>query len=201
MTNIRSSAPIPLGIIVASVLALLVFFLDERALNTLVFSTYSGLVNSSASPAFFEVAWLLATLDRLLDPASLLSLILWLCVIILGVLVFRQPTSSIKMAVTAPLLFGGVWLIFAYKYTSFAAFTLTIFLSFLLYRLLLTLGMIIFVTLLFCAPFWLTKRRHSETVSASDAVLFICKKCGATCRSNPLVCIECGAEGELLKQE
>ncbi len=201
MTNIRSSIPIPLGIVIASVLALLVFFFDEGTLNTLVYSTYSGLVDSSASTMFFEVAWLLATLDRLLDLASLLSLLLWLFVIILGVLAFRQPTSSIKMTVTAPLLCGGIWLIFVYKYTSIAAFTLTIFLSFLLYRFLITLGVTLFGTLLFCFPFWLAKRRHSELVRAPNPVLFICKKCGVTYRSNPLVCTECGAEGGVLKQQ
>ena len=201
MANIRSSAPIPLGIVIASVLALLVYILDERALNTLVFSAYSGLVDSSASTKFFEVAWLLATLDRLLDITSLLSLLLWLFVIIIGVLAFRRPTSSIKMTLTAPLLFGGIWLIFVYKYTSIAAFTLTIFLSFLLYRFLTTLGVTLFGTLLFCFPFWLAKRRHSELVRAPDPVLFICKKCGVTYRSNPLVCTECGAEGGVLKRQ
>ncbi len=200
MSNIRRSAPIPLGVVIASVLALLVFFLDERALNTLVFSTYSGLVDTSASSAFFEVAWLLATLDRLLDLSSLLSLLLWSGVIILGALAFRQPTSSMKMTITAPLLFGGVWLLFAYKYALIAAFNIMFFLSFFLYRFLVTLGVVMFVTLLLCVPFSLAKRRRFEQMRVPDSVLFVCKNCGATSRSNPLVCIECGAEGELLKQ-
>ncbi len=197
MTDIRSSAPIPMGIAVASVFALLVFTLDNGVLNTLVFSTYYGLVDSSTYATFFEVAWLLATFDRLLDLTSLLSILLWLCVILLGVLVFRQPNNSIKMTLTAPLLYGGAWFIFAYKYASVAAFTLPIFLFFLLYRFLITLGVIAFGTLTLCFPFWLANRRHTDPVRVSEGVQSICKKCGAAYRSNPLVCIECGEEREI----
>ncbi len=196
MSDIRSSAPIPLGVAIAFVLALVVYILDQGALNPLVYSTYFGLVDSGNSTKFFEVAWLLATFERLLDLSSILSLLLWLCAVILGIVAFRKPASSFKMTLTSPLLIGGVWLIFTFKYANIAAFPLTIFLFFLLYRLLTTLGVIVLGTLLLCIPLWLVNRRRSEPVAVTEGVLFACKGCGATFRSKPLVCIECGTERE-----
>ena len=196
MSDIRRSAPIPLGIVLALVLSFFVFLVDYEVLNTIVYSRYSGLVDPNTSTTFFEVAWLLATLERMLDLTALVSLLLWGIVIISGVLVFRQPSNSVKMTCTAPLLCGGIWLIFAYKYANIVSFTLTHFLLFFLYRFLVTLGLVLFGTLLFCFPFWLVERRRVRPLSIPTGVLYTCEKCGATYRSIPIVCIECGEERE-----
>jgi rubrerythrin len=60
---------------------------------------------------------------------------------------------------------------------------------------------VFFGTLLFCFPFWLARRRRSESVGAPGDIQFVCRKCGVTYQSNPLVCIECGHEEEMLKQQ
>lgn len=195
-----SSAAVPLGIILASFLALLVFVMEGTLLSTIVFTTYHGLVDSSASATFFEVAWLLATLDWLLNLSSLLSLVLWCSLVVLSILVFRQLSSSIKMITTALLLIGGAWLIFAYKYAALGGFDLSFFMSFLIWRLLVAVLLLVPLTGVLSLPFWFAKRRHSELDDSLVVIQFSCRKCGAEYRSIPLICTNCGAEGEILEQ-
>jgi hypothetical protein len=172
----------------------LTYVSQTPSLQTLVYSTYAGLVTPEIQR--FEVAWLLATIDRLLDLSTTCSLILWIGLIILVTLSVRHPTSVFKALGATVLLLSGTWLLFAYKYAAVSGLGVLL-LPFSAWRLLLTLCFAWAIAGVLVLPFWLKAREISESIRAPNAVRFVCRECGAEYNSNPAVCSHCGAEGTI----
>jgi hypothetical protein len=172
------------------------FLFQGASVQTLVYTTYAGLVAPAVQR--FEVAWLLATIDRLLDLSVNCSLLLWIGFPVIVALSVRQPAGVFKALATGVLLPAGTWLLFAYKYLAVDGLS-AVFPPFLLWRLLVTLCFAWAIAGVLVLPFWLRSRKVSESTKAPTAVRYVCQQCGAEYTSNPAICVRCGAEGTVRK--
>jgi hypothetical protein len=197
MPNLPSFAAASIGCGAAVGMSALTYVFQAPWVLSLVYSTYAGLVVPEL--LLFEVAWLLATIDRLLDLSVSLSLVLWIALAILVTLSVRDPAGVFKVLGAAVLLLGGTWLLFAYKYAAVSGLGILL-LPFLVWRLLLTLCLTWVTAGVLVLPFWLKARRVSEAIPTPTAVRFVCQGCGAEYSSNPSVCVRCGAEGAIRKK-
>jgi hypothetical protein len=170
------------------------FLFQTASVQALVYTTYAGLVAPAVER--FEVAWLLATIDRLLDLSVTYSLLLWIGFPAIAALSVRQPAGVFKALAAGVLLPAGTWLLFAYKYLAVSGLS-AVFLPFLLWRLVATLCFAWVIAGVLVLPFWLRGRKASESTKAPTAIRFVCQQCGAEYGSNPAVCVRCGAEGKV----
>ena len=188
MPEVRNHTAAPLGVLLALVMSIVIYWLDMPALLSIVTTTYMEVAMVS-----FEAAWLLATLDHLLNLNAPLPRLLWIVAIILLAFTLRHPASSSK-AVAAFLLTPAItWMIFAYKY---AALPLLGF-PFLIWRILLPLILGLAITGILSLPFWLLTSRRTQIGEKPKSIRFTCQSCGAEYRSNPLICVKCGARGTI----
>ena len=196
MPNLPSAAAASIGLGAALAMGTFTFLFQTASVQTLVNTTYAGLVAPAVQR--FEVAWLLATIDRLLDLSVTYSLILWIGFPVVVTLSVRQPAGVFKALGAGVLLPAGTWLLFAYKYLAVGGLS-AVFPPFLLWRLSATLCFSWIIAGVLVLPFWLRGRRVSELTKAPTAVRFVCQQCGAEYGSNPTVCVRCGAEGTVRK--
>jgi len=192
MPHLSSAAATSLGFGGSLALGMLTYLFQNISIQNLVYSTYAGFVAPGVQ--LFEVAWLLATIDWLLDLSVGWSLILWTCFAVVVALGVRQPSGVLKAVSTGILLPAGIWLLFAYKYLALSGLGAAL-PSFLLWRLFTTLCFGCVVASVLTIPFLLRGRKLSKPAKASMAVRFVCQRCGAEYKSNPAVCVRCGAEG------
>lgn len=196
MPNLPSAAAASIGLGAALAMGMFTFLFQTASVQTLVYTTYASLVAPAVQQ--FEVAWLLATIDRLLDLSVTYSLLLWIGFPVIVALSVRQPAGVFKALAAGVLLPAGTWLLFAYKYVAVSGLS-GVFPPFLLWRLLVTLCFAWVIAGVVVLPFWLRGRRVSESTKAPAAVHFVCQQCGAQYSSNPAVCVRCGAEGTVRK--
>lgn len=192
MPNLPSAAAACIGLGAALAMGTFTFLFQTASVQALVYTTYAGLLTPGVQR--FEVAWLLATIDWLLDLSVTWSLLLWICFAVVVGLSVRQPAGVFKAVSAGVLLPAGTWLLFAYKYVAVSGLG-AVFPPFLFWRLFMTLCFAWLITGLLVLPFWLKGRKASESTKAATAVRFVCQQCGAEYDSNPVVCVRCGAEG------
>ncbi|MHA2315129.1 MAG: hypothetical protein ACXACF_07570 [Candidatus Hermodarchaeia archaeon] len=130
MPNPKRSTIILLGLLISVALAIIVYFTQWQVLYSLVYTTYFGFTNPLQ---LYELAWILATIDYLLNFSILNSLLLWIAVTIIVALLIRNVNATLTTLTVAILLLSGIWLLFSIKY----AFVVDFSISFLFDRLLL----------------------------------------------------------------
>jgi hypothetical protein len=194
MPNLRSRVAVPLGLIIALIMSTTIFFFDNSIVQSLVQTTYAVFIDPNQ---LFEIAWLLATIDTLLNLTNPLSLILWCTLIICGSLAIHSMNSALKMIGAAIIFPGGTWILFAYKYAYQIGLSIPFLFYFLIWRLIIPLGLSLSATGIISIPFWVLNRRRPIIVEKPAVIHFVCQKCGAEYRSNPIVCVHCGSEGEI----
>ncbi len=194
MPNLRSRIAVPSGILIALTISLIIYYLDLPTVHSIVFTSYAGFIDPNQ---LYEVAWLLATIDNLLNLANPLSLIIW-CTIIIGTsLAIHNMNSSLKLIGTAIIFPGATWLLFTFKYAAQAGMSLLTIECFFLWRLIIPLVLGLSATGLISIPFWISSHRKPTVTETPIAIQFICQECGAQYRSNPTVCVQCGSEGRI----
>ncbi len=151
MPNLPSAAAVCIGLGAALAMGIATFLLQTASVQALVYTTYGGLVTPAVQR--FEVAWLLATIDWLLDLWATWSLLLWVCFVFVVALSLRQPAPMIKAVSAGVLLPAGTWLLFAYKYAAVGGLG-AVFPGFLLWRMLMTLCLVWFLGGLLVLPFY-----------------------------------------------
>ncbi len=194
MPNPKKSMIIPLGLLISVVLAVIVYFTQRSDLDSLVYTTYSGLINPLQ---LYELAWILGTIDYLLNFSILYSLTLWVGVTILVALILRNLNATLTILTVAILLLGGTWLLFSIKYAFIAGFSISFLFAFISWQIILPLVIILGLATTVSLPFWLMQRQRPVTSSAPIVLDFECTQCGAKFRSKPLICVHCGNEGSI----
>ena len=192
MPRLRSATTATIGLLTGIISSVLIFFTQFPALQSMVYTTYLGLI---ASFQLYELAWILATLDFLLNFSNPFVLLLWVITTFFLVLMIRKINAAITAVVIAVLLPGGIWLLFAIKYATVLGFSPVHLLSFFLWQLSLPLALVSLVAALTALPFWVLQRGSQTKDELTKPLVFLCSNCGATYRSKPLICVECGKEG------
>jgi len=198
MPNLRSSKAVPLGFFIGIGLAILVYLTQPSIIQPMVYTTYSSFINPLQ---LYELAWMLATIELLLNFSYPLSLICWLVVVITLSLLIRDFNGTITTLLTAILLPTGTWLLFIVKYLYLPGFSISFVLTFLLWQALLPLGVTLGLAVLIALPFSLYQRRKPLTKQAPTTIQLTCSKCRATYRSQPLICVHCGEEGTITENQ
>ncbi|MFX1563527.1 MAG: hypothetical protein ACFFDP_09490 [Promethearchaeota archaeon] len=194
MPNLRSRAAVPLGLLTVLIMSTAIYFIDKSGVQSLVYTTYVSFISPNQ---LYEIAWVLATIDNLLNLTNPLSLILWCILIIGGSLAFHNMNSALKMMGTAFIFPGATWLLFAFKYAPQIGLNSLFLISFFIWRFIIPLGLGLSTTVILTIPFWIINRRQPTTIEKPPVILFVCQRCGAEYRSNPIVCVNCGSEGEI----
>ena len=194
MPNPKRSIIVPLGLLISVVLAVIIYFTQGPVLYSLVYTTYSGLINPLQ---LYELAWILGTIDYLLNFSILYSLILWVGVTILIALIIRNLNATLTILTVAILLPGGTWLLFSIKYAFIAGFSIPFLITFFSWQIILPLVIILGLATIVSFPFWLMQRQRPVASSAPTALDFECSHCRAKYRSKPLICVHCGNEGSI----
>ncbi|MFX1243648.1 MAG: hypothetical protein ACFE8F_01730 [Promethearchaeota archaeon] len=192
MPQLRSFTTTSIGLLAGITASVLVYLTHFKILYSMVYSTYFGLINSLQ---FYEVAWILATFDFLLNLMNPFSFFLWVLMAFLFALILRNMNATLTVLAIAVLLPAGTWLLFAVKYAVFLGFTPPLLFALFLCRLLFPLALVTTLASLTTLPFWMIQRRQGASVETSRVVQFACSSCGAKYRSKPLICVECGREG------
>ena len=192
MPRLRSATTTTIGLLTGIIASILVFITQFSALQSMVYSTYLGLI---ASYQLYELAWILATLDFLLNFSNPFSLLLWGILAIVIALMIRKVNTTLTAVVIAVLFPGGVWLLFATKYATILGFSFAYFLGFVLWQLLLPIAVLALVAGVMLFPFWVLQRGSKATGEPIMTTKFVCSGCGVTYRSKPVICVECGEEG------
>jgi hypothetical protein len=198
MPNLPSAVAASVGVAAALAMGTFTFVFENVALKALVYNTYGGLVAPGVQ--LFEVAWLLATIDQLLDLSVMWSFLLWIVFPVVAALTVRKPAGVFKIVATGVLVPAGTWLLFAYKYIAVGGLAAA-FLPFLMWRLFMTLCLVAVTAAVLVFPFWLRSHLAFKSVKTPRAIRFACQKCGAEYNSNPVVCVRCGAEGAIREVE
>lgn len=198
MPNLRSSRVAPLGLLIGIGLAILVYLTQPLIVQSIVYTTYHSLINPLQ---LYELAWILATVELLLNLSFPLSLILWLTVAIVVALLFRDLNITISTLIAAILLPAGTWLLFIIKYLYLPGFSVDIILTFLLWRTFLPLGLTLSLAALITFPFTLYRRQQPVVKQVPTSIQSICSKCGAVYHSHPLICVQCGEEGRIIEKQ
>ncbi len=191
MPNLRSAKAAPIGLLVGSALALIIYFTQSNAIQPIVYFTYIGLIEGHQ---LYELAWIMATIDFLLNFTLIFSLILWFGITIVISLIFRNMSATLSILTVAILLPAGTWLLFAIKYLYLPGFSLALLISFFLWQTLMPLGIILGFAALLSLPFILLHRKQLHQEKVPTAIRFACSMCGAEYWSKPVICVECGEE-------
>jgi hypothetical protein len=194
MPNLRSSYTVSSGLLIGVAFSILVFFIQPALIHSLVYTTYAGLIDTLE---LYELAWILGTIDYLLNFTFIIPLILWIALSILVALLIRKMSATLTIISIAILLPSCTWLLFTTKYAIFAGFTISFLLSFFLWQVLVPLGITLSIAALVSFPFWILQRRQPAVITAPDTVCFVCSQCGAQYHSKPLICVQCGEEGKI----
>ncbi len=192
MPNPKRSIIVPLGLLISVVLAVFVYFTQWPVLDSLVYTTYSGFTNPLQ---LYELAWILATIDYLLNFSILNSLLLWIGITILIALIIRNLNATLTVLTVAMLLLDGTWLLFSIKYATVAGFSISFLFSFFFWQIMIPLAIILSLAAIVSFPFWLLQRQRPAATSAPTTLDFECTHCGEKYRSKPLICVHCGKEG------
>lgn len=194
MPNPKRSIIIPLGLLISVVLAVIVYFTQWAILDSLVYTTYFGFTNPLQ---LYELAWILATIDHLLNFSILNSLLLWVGITILIALVIRNLNATLTILTVAMLLLDGTWLLFSIKYASVVGFSISFLFTFFLWQIIIPLAIILSLATVVSLPFWLLQRQRPTATSAPTTLDFECTHCNAKYRSKPLICVHCSKEGSI----
>lgn len=194
MPNPKRSTIIPLGLLIGVALAIIIYFTQWQALYSLVYTTYIGFTDPLQ---LYELAWILATIDYLLNFSILYSLFLWIIVAVLIALIMRNMSVTLTILTLAILLLGGTWLLFSIKYAFVAGFSFSFLLTFFSWQIMIPLAITLGIAMLGSLPFWLLQRQRPAASLAPTALEFVCAHCGAEYRSKPLICVHCGKEGTI----
>jgi len=194
MPNLRSRIAVPSGILIAIIISLIIYYLDLSAVNSLVYTTYANFINPNQ---LFEIAWVLATIDNLLNLTNPLSLILWCTTIIGASLAIHNMNSALKLIGTSLIFPCATWLLFAFKYAAQTGMNPLTIGFFFVWRFMIPLGLSLSATGLISIPFWILNRRKPTIIEKPIAIRYVCQQCGAEYRSNPTVCVHCGSEGKI----
>jgi hypothetical protein len=192
MPHLRSATTTTIGLLTGFVTSVLVFFTHFSALQSMVYSTYLGLITTFQ---FYELAWILATLEFLLNFSNPFTLLLWVIAAIVLALIIRKVTTALSAVIIAVLFPGGIWFLFGIKYAAVLGFSSVYLLSFLLWQLLLPLTVVSLVASMTAFPFWVLTRGSITQDELTKTVKFACSNCDAIYRSKPVICVECGKEG------
>lgn len=192
MPNPKRSIIVLFGLLISVVLAVVVYFTQWPVLYSIVYSTYSGFTNPLE---LYELAWILATIDYLLNFSILYSLLLWIGVTILIALIIRNLNATLTILTVAMLLLGGTWLLFSIKYALVAGFSISFLIAFFSWQIMIPLAIILGLATTVSIPFWLFQRQRPAASSAPTALDFECSHCSAKYRSKPFICVHCGKEG------
>ncbi|MFX0079305.1 MAG: hypothetical protein ACFE8O_08705 [Candidatus Hermodarchaeota archaeon] len=194
MPNPRRSIIVPLGLLISVVLAVIVYFTQWPALYSLVNTTYSGFTNPLQ---LYELAWILATIDYLLNFSILNSLLLWVGITVPIALIIRNINATLTILAIAILLLGGTWLLFSIKYAFVVGFSISYLFAFFSWQIMIPLVIILGLATIVSLPFWIFQRQRPITSTAPMALDFECSHCSAKYRSKPLICVHCGSEGSI----
>ncbi len=194
MPKPRSSYTVSFGLLSSVTLSVFIFLIQPALIQTLVYTTYTGLIDAFQ---LYELAWILATIDYLLNFSFIVPLSLWITMSIIVALLIRNMITTLSIVSIAVLLPGCIWLLFTIKYALVAGFTIGFIFSFFLWQivvpLIITLGIASIVSL----PFWALRRRQPDVTVAPVTMNFVCSQCGNQYRSKPLICVQCGKEGTI----
>jgi hypothetical protein len=116
-------------------------------------------------------------------------------------LLIRDLNVTISTLIAAILLPGGTWLLFIIKYLYLPGFSISFVFTFLIWQTLLPLGITFSLALLITLPFSLYRRQIPLSKQAPTTIQSTCSKCGATYRSQPLICVQCGEEGTIIDNQ
>ncbi len=194
MPTLRGPALVSIGLLIGTSLSALIYFFHQPLIQPLVYTTYVGLINSFQ---LYELAWIMATIDRLLNITLLSSFFLWLAVTVIVALLVRKTHAILTILSAAILLPAGTWLLFAIKYAPIAGFPLTFLLLFLLWEVLFPIAFVLGVASLLSLPFYIMQRQHPAITEVPKILTCVCRNCGATYRSQPLICVQCGQRGTI----
>jgi hypothetical protein len=194
MPTLRSSKFASLGLLLGIGLAIVVYFFQSYNVQMLVYSRYNFLINPLQ---LYELAWIMATIDLLLNFSFQFSLLLWLSLAILVALCFRRLALTVSTLIVAMLLPAGTWLLFAIKYFYLPPFFPLFLLSFLFWQILVPLGITLGLSALVTLPFTFYRKQKPSIPKMPSTIQSICSNCGAVYRSQPLICVHCGSEGTM----
>jgi hypothetical protein len=198
MPNLRSSKVAPLGLFIGVGLAILFYITQPSLLQSMVNTTYNPLINPLQ---LYELAWMLATIELLLNFSYPLSLFSWLIVAITIAFLIRDLSVTISTLMAAILLPAGTWLLFVIKYLYLPEFSINFLLTFLVWQTLLPFGVILGLAVLITLPFSFYRRQKPLSKQAPTMIQSMCSKCGTTYRSQPLICVQCGEEGTITENQ
>jgi hypothetical protein len=192
MPGLRSATTTTIGLLTGIITSVLIFVTQFSILHSMVYTTYVGLITTFQ---LYELAWILATLDYLLNFSNPISLLLWVLTAIVLALAIRQVNAALTAIMIAVLLPGGIWLLFTVKYATLIGFAPLHLLSFFLWQLILPLVSVSIISGLTALPFWAIQRGSKTGEETQRILQFACSGCGALYRSKPVICVECGKEG------
>jgi hypothetical protein len=198
MPNIRSTRIAPFGLLIGIGLAGILYFTHTLTIQTQVYSIYLSFIDPLQ---LYELAWIMATVDLLLNFAFPFSLVIWLSVAVITALLLRNLNVTISTLSAAVLLPAGTWLLFMIKYLYLPGFSIVFLISFFFWQILIPLGLILGLAVLITLPFTLHKRQQLPSLKAPSTIQSTCNNCGAIYRSQPLICVQCGEEGTILVKQ
>ncbi|MFX1318675.1 MAG: hypothetical protein ACFE9D_02900 [Promethearchaeota archaeon] len=196
MPHIRSSKIAPIGLLIGFGLAVVLYFTQTSAIQAQVYGIYFPFIDLLQ---LFELAWIMATVDLLLDFTFPISLMLWLSVAIIIALLFRNLSAALSTLSASLLLPAGTWLLFMIKYLYLPGFSIAFLTSFFLWQILVPLGLVFGVATLITFPFALYRRQQPPLQKIPSTIHSTCTSCGAVYHSQPLICVYCGKEGSIIE--
>lgn len=197
MPSLRSSRIAPLGLLISIGAAIITYLTQGHILQPLVYTTYLPLVDPLL---LYELAWVMATIDLLLNVFFQFSLILWLLITIIVALAIRKLNITLSTLTVTILLPAGTWFLFAIKYLFLPGFSIGLLLHFLIWQTLFPLSIMLGLATLITLPFSIHHRQQPTLTKAPAHTESTCSKCGATYRSQPLICIQCGEENTIIEK-
>ncbi|MFX1576610.1 MAG: hypothetical protein ACFFCF_05515 [Promethearchaeota archaeon] len=198
MPQVRNSRIASLGIPIGIGIAVILYITQPYLIQPIVYTTYITLIDPLQ---LYELAWIMATIDLLLNFSFQFSFLLWIAVTIIIALFLRKLHITLSTLSAAILLPAGTWLLFTIKYLYLPGFSIGFLLSFLIWQTLLPLGITLGLATLITLPFIIYQRQKSSLITAPISVKSTCTKCGAVYRSKPQICIQCGEEGTLIDSQ
>lgn len=198
MPNIRSSKIAPIGLLIGLGLAVVLYLTQISTIQAQVYTIYFPFIDLLQ---LFELAWIMATVDLLLNFTFPVSLFLWLGVTIIIALLFRNPSAALSTLSVAFLLPAGTWLLFMVKYLYLPGFSIGFLASFFVWQILVPMGLVLGLAALITFPFTLYRRQKPPSQKVPSTIQSVCANCGAVYRSQPLICVYCGKEGTIIETQ
>ncbi len=196
MPQIRSSKIAPIGLLIGLSLAITLYFTQTSTIQAQVYTIYFPFVDLLQ---LFELAWIMATVDLLLNFTFPVSLLLWFSVATIIALLFRSLSVTLSTLSAALLLPAGTWLLFMIKYLYLPGFSIGFLASFFLWQILFPLGLVLGFAALITFPFTFYRRQKPPLHKVPSTIQSACTNCGAVYHSQPLICVYCGAEGAIIE--